>query len=80
MLGSMSHSLPVRRHLKSLARTLIATLLGAVLLCASVGCGNKGPLYLPDEPMPEHASNPDGAEEAAEDGEEDSEEQEDRGS
>ncbi len=56
MLGSMTHSLTVRGCLKSLPRTLPKALFLTLILCLASACGNKGPLYLPDEPMPAQAS------------------------
>ena len=56
MLGSMTHSLTVRDWLKSLSRTLSHAVFIALVLLIATACGNKGPLYLPDEPMPAQAS------------------------
>ncbi|MES2503235.1 MAG: lipoprotein [Pseudomonadota bacterium] len=36
---------------------LIPTLLGAVI-CTLVGCGTKGPLYIPEQRYPQEAAKP----------------------
>ena len=52
MLPSMAYSLAVPTHVESplsAIRNLSLSIFAAMLLLA---CGNRGPLYLPDEPPP----------------------------
>ncbi len=58
MLEFMNASLTVRARPEAFRRLLFSLLQCLVLALLLAACGNKGALYLPDEPMPEQANPP----------------------
>ena len=59
----MAYSLPILNTRLSLMRTLILLTLLVLLAGAVTACDNKGPLYLPDEPVSETEQTTDDSEE-----------------
>jgi len=53
----MRHSLTVTARHKSPTNTLILTLLAAFVLMAASACGNRGPLYLPEQDQASRATS-----------------------